>query len=294
LSPTRRAGNSSRKLPARTSSTSWHSAGEALCTDTARGRLLVAAIATIFVPLPRRVGPTAKPPFWRSRKWHPRMPRLGSTDRARGGAAPGAAAPVPASHSVPIAGTGGDRSGKADIFRAVHATVPRCPTPRAHHAGRRVCRAMDDHAYRRGVAAAAPAPPLPTVHRSDPNGHASAQSEISRASPECLQSGFDLFMRLVLGVCHPERSEPIRIADRSAQSKACPERSRRGSLATMVLGRARLQPCRQGTIRTRALAPEGIAGGRNARDILLTTSCVPFWRKFPRSLRSKLPEEASL
>jgi hypothetical protein len=44
-------------------STSWHSAGEALCTHTARGRLLVAAIATIFVPLPRRVGPTAKPPF---------------------------------------------------------------------------------------------------------------------------------------------------------------------------------------------------------------------------------------
>jgi len=102
LSPTRRAGNSSRKLPARTSSTSWHSAGEALCTDTARGRLLVVAIATIFVPLPRRVGPTAKPPFWRSRKWHPRMPRLGSTDRAHGGAAPVAAAPVPASHSVPI------------------------------------------------------------------------------------------------------------------------------------------------------------------------------------------------
>ena len=142
--------------------------------------------------------PDCEAPFWRSRKWHPRMPRLGSTDRARGGPAPGAAAPVPASHSVPIAGTGGDRSGKADIFRAVHATAPRCPTPRAHHAGRRVCRAMDDHAYRRGVAAAAPAPPLPTVHRSDPNGHASAQSEISRASPECLQSGFDLFMRLVL------------------------------------------------------------------------------------------------
>jgi hypothetical protein len=28
-------------------------------------------------------------PFLRSRKWHPRMPRLGSTDRAHGGAAPG-------------------------------------------------------------------------------------------------------------------------------------------------------------------------------------------------------------
>ena len=51
------------KLPARTSSTSWHSADEALWTDTARGRLLSAATATIFVPLPRRVGPTASPPF---------------------------------------------------------------------------------------------------------------------------------------------------------------------------------------------------------------------------------------
>lgn len=39
------------------------SAGEALWTDTARGRLLSAATAMIFVPLPRRVGPTAKPLF---------------------------------------------------------------------------------------------------------------------------------------------------------------------------------------------------------------------------------------
>src|SRR5512135_2580499 len=70
----RRAGNSSRKLPARTSSTSRHSAGEALCTDTARGRLLAAAIATIFVPLPRRVGPTARPPFSaRERRIHERF-----------------------------------------------------------------------------------------------------------------------------------------------------------------------------------------------------------------------------
>ena len=56
----------------RTSSTSLHSAGEALATDTAKGRLLPAATATIFVPLPRRVGPTAKPPFSRSRRWHRR------------------------------------------------------------------------------------------------------------------------------------------------------------------------------------------------------------------------------
>jgi hypothetical protein len=50
-----RAGSSSRKLPAKTASTSWHSAGEALSTDTARGRLLSATTAMILVPLPRRV-----------------------------------------------------------------------------------------------------------------------------------------------------------------------------------------------------------------------------------------------
>src|SRR5512142_968945 len=194
----RRAGNSSRKLPARTSSTSWHWAGEALCTDTARGRLLAAAIATIFVPLPRRVGPTAKPPFWHSRRWHPRTPPPGSTGRAHASAAPVVAAPLPVFRSAPIAGIGGGRSGRADIFRAIHATAPRCPRPRAHRAGRRVCRATDDHACRLGAAAAAPAPPLPTARRSAPNGHASAHSEISRASPECHQSCFHLFVLLRL------------------------------------------------------------------------------------------------
>src|SRR5258707_14822470 len=57
------SGSSSRKLPARTSSTSRQSAGEALWTETAGERLLSAAIATILVPLPRRVGPTAKSLF---------------------------------------------------------------------------------------------------------------------------------------------------------------------------------------------------------------------------------------
>ena len=63
LSPIRRSGRRSRKLCPRTPSTSWLSCGEALSTLMARGRLLSAAIATIFVPLPRRVGPTARPLF---------------------------------------------------------------------------------------------------------------------------------------------------------------------------------------------------------------------------------------
>src|SRR5579863_1529909 len=41
-------------------------------------------------------------------------------------------------------------------------------------------------------------PRLRTVRRSAPNGHASAQSEIREASPECVQRGFYLCMRLVL------------------------------------------------------------------------------------------------
>src|SRR6185312_17053766 len=61
-----------QELPASASSTNWHTADEALSTATASGRLLPAAIAMIFVPLPRRVGPTAKPPFLRSRRLHPR------------------------------------------------------------------------------------------------------------------------------------------------------------------------------------------------------------------------------
>lgn len=60
-------------------SASRHSAGEALSTDTARGRPSPEAIATILVPLPRLVGPTAKLPFWRSRSSHPRTLHPDST-----------------------------------------------------------------------------------------------------------------------------------------------------------------------------------------------------------------------
>jgi len=49
---------------------------------------------------------------------------------------------------------------------------------------------------------------LPTVRRSAPNGHALKQSEISKASPEYFQLGFELFMRLVLDLI-VERSRTI-------------------------------------------------------------------------------------
>jgi 2OG-Fe(II) oxygenase superfamily len=80
-----RAESVSRKLSARTSFRGWHSADEALWTDKATGRLLPAATATIFVPLPRRVGPTAKPPFSRSRRLHPLTPHPDSACPAPAG-----------------------------------------------------------------------------------------------------------------------------------------------------------------------------------------------------------------
>src|SRR5580700_7132887 len=57
------SGSSSRKHPERTSSTSWRSFGEALWTDTARGRLFPAAIARIFAPCRDAWAPRQGPLF---------------------------------------------------------------------------------------------------------------------------------------------------------------------------------------------------------------------------------------
>ena len=165
----RRAGSSSRKLPARTSSTSWHSAGEALWTDTARGRLLSAATATIFVPLPRRVGPTARPPFWRSRTLRPRTPLPDSADLAHADVAPASSASLPASRCGSIAGIDGGRSGTADTSPEAHATAPRCPVPRTRRSARPAYRATVGRGYPHAAAVAAPAPPRPTVRQSVPS-----------------------------------------------------------------------------------------------------------------------------
>ena len=164
-----RAGSSLRKLPARTYSTSWHSAGEALSTDTARGRLLSAATAMIFVPLPRRVGPTAKPPFWRSRKWHRRTPHPDSAFPARADAELGASAPVPTCRCAPTAETCDGRSGTADISPATRVTALPCPTPKAHHSAPSEYRATDGHVHPSAALAASPAQPRPIVHRSVPS-----------------------------------------------------------------------------------------------------------------------------
>jgi hypothetical protein len=141
--------------------------GEALSTDTARERLLPAATAMIFVPLPR-LGPTAKPPFWRSRKLHPRTLLPDSAFPAGADAAPAASAPLPASRYAPTDGIGGGRSGTADASPASRAAVLRCPETRALRSAQPASHAVGGHDYPPAALAAAPAPPRPTVHRSVP------------------------------------------------------------------------------------------------------------------------------
>jgi len=184
LSPISLAGSSSRKLAARASSTSWHSADEALSTVMASGRLLSAATATIFVPFPRRVGPMAKPPFWRSRRLHPRTLPLDSACLARAAMAPAAAALPPASYRESTAGSGGGRSGKADTCPAVHATALQFPAPTAHRSTPHACRARDDLAAHPQMQAAAPALTTSTVLRSTPSVLPSRTRGDTRATPE--------------------------------------------------------------------------------------------------------------
>src|SRR5450631_2110698 len=179
-----RAGSSSRKLPARTSSTSWHSAGEALCTDTARGRLLAAATATIFVPLPRRVGPTPRPLFLRSRRSRRRRPLPTSACLAPADAAPTFAAPLPTCPNAPTAGNDGGKSGRADTSPATRATALPCPAPTTRRSIPPACHATGGHGCRNAAPAAAPVRQSPIVLRSTPSVLPSAHAETHRASPE--------------------------------------------------------------------------------------------------------------
>ena len=153
----------------------------------ARGRLLSAAIATILVPLPRRVGPTAKPLFWRSRKLHPRTPLPDSACLVRTAAAPAASALVPTCPCESTAGTAGGRSGTKGTSPATRATARPCPAPKTHHSTPTACRATAARDCLPGALLATPVPPIPTVHRSTPSVLPSALAETHRASTECHQ-----------------------------------------------------------------------------------------------------------
>jgi hypothetical protein len=165
LSPISRSGSSSRKLPASASSTSRHSAGEALSTETASGRLLPAAIGMIFVPLPRRVGPTAKPPFSRSRRLHPRTLLQDSAAPFPEGAGPAPVTRLPICRCAPTVGIDGGRSGMGDTVPVVPSIARPCPKPTAHRSARHACLATDVRDYPPVATAAVPLPPSPIVRR---------------------------------------------------------------------------------------------------------------------------------
>jgi len=158
----------------------------------------------ILVPLPRRVGPTAKPLFSRSRRLHRRTPHPNSACPAHTDAAPEASAPPPASRCESTAGIGDGRSGTEGTSPADRATALRCPEPRTLRSAPRECHATVGHDY--------PIDALKTQHRLR---HfplffgqlpASCHRRLRRYS-EHLQNApshaLKMFMRLVLGSSPP-------------------------------------------------------------------------------------------
>ena len=150
------------------------------------------------MPLPRRVGPTARPLFWRSRRSHPRTPLPGSACPVHAAHAPAHAAPLPACPTAPTAGTAGGRSGTEDTFPAVRATARPCPAPTERRSTPLACHATDAHGCPRAAPAAAPVPPPSTVLRPTPSVLSSPLAEPHRASPDCTKIQHKMFMRLVL------------------------------------------------------------------------------------------------
>src|ERR1700760_3614012 len=181
-----RAGSSSRKLPARTSSMSWHSLSEALWTLTARGRLLVAAIARVLVPLPRRVGPTAKPLFSRWQRGHQQRPLPDSVYRPHADVLPTDARLVPIGRFGPTVGSGDDRFEKVDICPATLAIGLRFPAPRELHSKLPAYHATGVPVCRNGARAATLAPTSPTARQLLPSVHASVKCRVLQSSPSCL------------------------------------------------------------------------------------------------------------
>src|SRR6202049_2531244 len=97
----------------------------------------------IFVPLPRRVGPTAKPLFSHWRTWHLQKLRRDSVVHVREGFGPAVSMPVPAYPCAPTAESGDDRSETVDTSQAVRGTEPRCPAPTVPRSARHAYRATD-------------------------------------------------------------------------------------------------------------------------------------------------------
>src|SRR5450755_1326097 len=158
-------------------------------------------------PLPRRVGPTPKPPFSRSRRSRRRRPLPTSTCLAVADAAPAVAAPLPICPNAPTAGNDGGKSGRADTSPAARATVRPCRAPTTRRSIPSACHATDGRGCRTAAPASEPARQSPIVLRSTPSVLPSAHAETHRASPECTIPDLQMFMRLVLGLY---RKRPLR------------------------------------------------------------------------------------
>lgn len=148
--------------------------------------------------LARRVGPTARPPFLRSRRLHPRTPPRYSTSLARATAWPTASEPLPACPRESTAGTGDGRSGTEGISPATRATARPCPILIARRSKRLASHTADDRGGPAAAQAATPAPPRSTVLGSTPSVQSSALAETHRAPSECNKSALHKFMRLVV------------------------------------------------------------------------------------------------
>src|SRR5581483_1005583 len=122
-------------------------------------------MAMIFVPLPRRVGPTARPPFLRPRRWHRQRLRRHATGRAAPVRRRVGVEPVPACPPAPIAGSVDGRSGTADTWPAAPATALLFPAPTARRSTPLACRARVDRGHRGAVSALRLAPAASIAHR---------------------------------------------------------------------------------------------------------------------------------
>jgi hypothetical protein len=129
LSPINRIGRSARKRASRVAATKCGSYGEALATWTAIGRPCRSQIAMILLPFPRRVGPTAAPPFSPRQRWRRRTLRTDRSCRDRADLPQGAAVVPPSVRTVARVGSGDGTSGTEDSGAADHGTAPRCARP---------------------------------------------------------------------------------------------------------------------------------------------------------------------
>lgn len=139
-SPSMFFGSRGAKQLSSVASTSLVSCGEALATCTATGTPFPSVTATILVPLPRFVLPTAEPPFSPRRRWHRWLLRLNPTSLGALNPRPEPAKSPRTDHPFAISENAGDRFDRGDNDPVDRATAPPCArstTPHSRRVGHR-------------------------------------------------------------------------------------------------------------------------------------------------------------